>query len=378
MKIVQVQTQAEAAGAQRISQMLSEGLMARGHTVRTVFMYRKTDAFDADPTAEYILKEPPRGPIGQLAACLGLIAYMRRERPDAVLSFQHYGNIFGTIAGLLAGTRLRIANQSGAPGKRGGMLVAAWIDHAMGAVGLYRYSIVNSRWTAEQFAGHLPSYRSRVRRIDHGVARSASSIDRRSARQMFGFPGDAQIAVTSGRVTRDKNQRALIEAMALVPHAHLALAGVGPELETLRELASTRGLSDRVHFVGEVPQNRIFEFLAAGDVFVFASRNETFGLSVVEAAIAGLPVISNRLEVLREVLTGGNGTSAVFADAENPQVFAAEIRRVLGDVELQAQLVAAGRGLAEHFAPEAMVARYEELLQGDEAVAARGAEISVS
>ncbi|TIT61229.1 MAG: glycosyltransferase family 1 protein, partial [Mesorhizobium sp.] len=54
MKIIQVQTQAEAAGAQRISDMVGEGLRVRGHDVRTVFMYRKTDAFDGDPYADFI------------------------------------------------------------------------------------------------------------------------------------------------------------------------------------------------------------------------------------------------------------------------------------------------------------------------------------
>ena len=62
MKIVQVQTQAEAAGAQRVSDMVGEGLRARGHQVRTVFMYRKTDVYDRDPNADFVLCRRPRGP----------------------------------------------------------------------------------------------------------------------------------------------------------------------------------------------------------------------------------------------------------------------------------------------------------------------------
>ena len=120
MKIVQVQTQAEAAGAQRVSDMLGAGLRGHGHDVRTVFLYRKTDAYDADPHADFILDHKPRGVRDLLAAVGGLIRYMRRSRPDAVISYQHYGNIAGTIAGRLAGVKHLVANQSGAPGQFGG------------------------------------------------------------------------------------------------------------------------------------------------------------------------------------------------------------------------------------------------------------------
>ncbi|TIT28300.1 MAG: glycosyltransferase, partial [Mesorhizobium sp.] len=87
MRIIQVQTQAEAAGAQRISDMVGEGLRARGHDVRTVFMYRKTDAFDGDPHADFVLAEPPKGLPGQVRAAIGLAAYLRAARPDAVISY---------------------------------------------------------------------------------------------------------------------------------------------------------------------------------------------------------------------------------------------------------------------------------------------------
>lgn len=119
MKIIQVQTQAEAGGAQRISDMVGEGLRARGHDVRTVFMYRKTEVYDGDPHADFILTTPPRGVLGQMRATIGLAGYLRKTRPDVVITFQHYGNIFGTIGARFAGADLIIANQSGAPQTRG-------------------------------------------------------------------------------------------------------------------------------------------------------------------------------------------------------------------------------------------------------------------
>lgn len=358
MKIVQVQTQAEAAGAQRVSDMVGEGLRARGHQVRTVFMYRKTAAYDSDQHADFILKARPRGPLDLLRAIFGLIGYMRRERPDAVISYQHYGNIFGTLAGQFAGARRLIANQSGAPGTRGAMGIAAKVDRLMGQFGAYDYSVVNSAWTEAQFAAYPPSYRQRLKRIDHGVLSPSTSPDRQAARAAFGLPDNAYVIVSTGRLTPDKNHAPLVESLAALPGVHLALAGAGPEEQPLRELAAAHGVADRLHFVGEVPPARIFDFLAAGDVFAFPSRNETFGLSAAEAAIAGLPIVANGIPVLREVL----GEAALFADAAQPAELTASLTRVMTEPGLAPKLSAAGRALAVKYAPPTMCLRYDELL----------------
>ena len=357
MKIVQVQTQAEAGGAQHVSDMLGAGLRARGHDVRTVFMYRKTDAYDGDAHVDFVLDRRPSGPLDLLRAIFGLQTYMRRAKPDAVISFQHYGNIFGTIAARLSGARHIIANQSAAPGKFGGPLVAL-ADRVFGQLGVYQHSVVNSAWTEEQFADYPPAYRRRVSRIDHGVEVGASRLDRQGARAAFGLPIDAYVVVSTGRLTAEKNQRVLIEALVDLPAAHLALAGVGPEYDALVNLADSRGVAERVHFLGEVSRHHIADVLAAGDVFAFASRTETFGLSVAEAALAGLPVVANDLPVLHEVL----GEAAIYVDADAPGQMAAAITALISDPPRAAHLAAQGHALGDKYSPEVMCRAYEALL----------------
>jgi glycosyltransferase involved in cell wall biosynthesis len=365
MKIVQVQTQAEAAGAQRVSDMVGSGLRERGHQVRTVFMYRKTAAYDDDPFADFVLREPPRGLPGQIRASAGLMTYLRRERPDAVISYQHYGNIFGTIGGRLAGARHIIVNQSGAPQTHGVMGLLTRVDKWMGMLGLYQANVVNSAWTEAQFADYPSVYRRRIRRIDHGVESPSRHYDRHKARAAFGLPRDAWLALSSGRLSSDKNHIVLVGALTELPDLHVALAGVGPEQERLTGFAAERGVSGRLHLVGEVPPSRIFEFLAAGDAYVFPSVNETFGLAVVEAAITGLPVVANGLPVLREVLSTDEGAAAaLFAESAD----AASIARALGDLmqkpDLALRLAGLGRGLAGRYSPSAMCGGYERLLAG--------------
>lgn len=365
MKIIQVQTQAEAAGAQRVSDMVGEGLRARGHDVRTVFMYRKTEAYDHDAHADFVLREPPRGLLGQIEASFGLIRYLRRVRPDAVISYQHYGNIFGTLGARLAGARHVVANQSGAPQKRGVMGMLSRIDRWMGTLGAYQSNVVNSGWTEAQFENYPDAYKRRIRRIDHGVSGPQQVYDKTAARAAFGLPQDAFLALSTGRLTVDKNHIALAGALRELPDLHVAIAGAGPEHETLAAFAREHGVAERLHLVGELPPTRIFEFLATGDAYVFPSVNETFGLAVAEAAIAGLPIVANGLPVLREVLSGDNGEpAALFVDSADAKSIAAALATIRDEAELAEKLSATGRSLARRYSPMTMCVGYENLLLG--------------
>ncbi|WP_439624935.1 glycosyltransferase family 4 protein [Shinella sp.] len=365
MKIVQVQTQAEAGGAQRISDMVGEGLRARGHEVRTVFLYRKTDVYDSDPHADFILARPPKGPLEQVGAVLGLFLYLRRARPEAVLSYQHYGNIAGTLGARLCGARVIVANQSGAPQKRGLRGFLTGIDRLMGMAGLYQLNVVNSAWTEAQFDAFPLSYRKRLRRIDHGVPAPATVFDKAQARAAFGLPAEASIVLSSGRLSPSKNQVALVGALALVPNVHLAIAGTGPEREALVALAEKLKARDRLHLVGEVPPGRIYEFLAAGDAYAFSSLTETFGLAAVEAAIAGLPIVASDLAVLREVLTTHDGAAAAIFVQPDADGIAGGISEIFAKPALAQNLAAAGQKLGDQYAPAAMCAGYEALLLSD-------------
>jgi glycosyltransferase involved in cell wall biosynthesis len=325
-------------------------------------MYRLSDVYDSDPHADFLLDHTPRNLLEQVRAVLALVGYLRRARPDAVLTFQHYGNLFGAVAARLAGVRRIIANQSGAPHQSGVLGLLAKVDRAMGALGFYDANVVNSAWTEAQFAAYPRAYRRRLRRIDHGVPQGRDRLDKQAARARFDLPRQAPLLVSTGRITRQKNQAVLLEALARRPELHLAIAGIGAAQDELAAAATAMGLDGRLHLVGELAPEDIYPFLAAGDAFAFPSLTETFGLSVVEAAIAGLPIVSNDLPVLREVLSVGERSAAVFADATDATAFAAAIERVLTDRDGAVELRRTSRELAQRYRPEAMCAGYEALL----------------
>ena len=108
---------------------------------------------------------------------------------------------------------------------------------------------------------------------------------------------------TAGRLSPVKNQKTLIAAFAKVAErhadAHLLIAGKGELEEELRNQVIQLRLQGQVHFLGF--QKDMFRVLRALDAFVLPSLREGFGLSLVEAMAAGLPVIGARVGGIPEI-----------------------------------------------------------------------------
>jgi glycosyltransferase involved in cell wall biosynthesis len=103
----------------------------------------------------------------------------------------------------------------------------------------------------------------------------------------------------------------------------LAIAGDGPEREALQERANSRGVAQRVKFLGAVERDSLPDMYASADAFVFPSVTETQGLVLTEALAAGTLVIAADAAQIRDVL-GGAGRAV----AATPQAFAAAMDAV--------------------------------------------------
>jgi glycosyltransferase involved in cell wall biosynthesis len=97
-------------------------------------------------------------------------------------------------------------------------------------------------------------------------------------------------------------------------------------------------------------------------VFVFPSVAESFGLAVAEAAIVGVPVVSNDLPVLREVLSVDGRSSADFVDANDAGALYAAVTALLDDPARAQALTSNARRLEEHHSLERMVGGYQRIL----------------
>jgi glycosyltransferase involved in cell wall biosynthesis len=127
----------------------------------------------------------------------------------------------------------------------------------------------------------------RVGRWDRGV-----DVERFSpARREPGLLPGAINVLYAGRLTREKGADlvgdAFLAAHASDPRLHLCLAGGGPEEASLRER-----LGDRATFLGRLQGDDLARAYASADVFLFASRTDTFGQVLLEAQASGLPIVA--------------------------------------------------------------------------------------
>lgn len=108
----------------------------------------------------------------------------------------------------------------------------------------------------------------------------------------------------------NKNQSALIEAFARHfkgGRCRLRIGGTGPLSGQLNELARRLGIEDQVTFLGFLDRQSVLREMQAADCFVLSSRQETFGVVLVEALAAGRPVIATRCGGPEDIVNEENG-----------------------------------------------------------------------
>ncbi|OEC32920.1 Glycosyltransferase involved in cell wall bisynthesis [Pseudomonas cuatrocienegasensis] len=139
------------------------------------------------------------------------------------------------------------------------------------------------------------------------AAIQAEQVSREVAREHLGLPQDAWVVGNVGRLHPDKDQATLIRGFAqalpdLPPGSLLAIMGQGRLEAELRQLAHSLGLDESVRFLGQVADGR--RYFKAFDVFALTSDHEPFGMVLLEAMAAGVPVICSDCGGGREVVDG--------------------------------------------------------------------------
>ncbi|MFM1816673.1 MAG: hypothetical protein RLZ98_3368 [Pseudomonadota bacterium] len=138
--------------------------------------------------------------------------------------------------------------------------------------------------------------------------------DKQAARARLGLSETRRLIGTAGRLATVKQQSLMLEALVkIAPDVDAAIAGSGPELEPLTELAKNLGLSGRVHFLGQ--RADLEEVLPAFDVFCLPSKAEGLPRSVLEAQACGVPVVATDVGALDEAVSRETGRLVPIGDA---------------------------------------------------------------
>ena len=167
-----------------------------------------------------------------------------------------------------------------------------------------------------------------------------------------------------GRFVYYKGVEVLIDAMAQC-EGTLLLAGDGPLEPALRERVAARGLTERVQFLGRIPDADLPAVYHSADLFVLPSIafTETFGVVQVEAMAAGLPVISTNLPTGVPWVNqdGITGLTVAPGDAD---ALAVAIRRLSGDPLERKRLARGASARAQAlFSKERMLASFRDVVE---------------
>jgi glycosyltransferase involved in cell wall biosynthesis len=189
-------------------------------------------------------------------------------------------------------------------------------------------------------------------------ARFSAAADRahvEAFRRERGLP--RHLALYVGMSEPHKNLRLLFEAAALLAKDHapgeLGVAVIGPttgpyaaqQRAMLVQHVEQLGVADRVHFLGTLTDEELRLAYAAADVLVQPSRVEGFGLTILEAMLAGTPVACSDIPVFHEVA----GDAAELFDPADARSLARALVRVMHDPARADELRVAGRRRAVGF-----------------------------
>lgn len=155
---------------------------------------------------------------------------------------------------------------------------------------------------------HTPARQlGRIRVVPNGVnvPPEPSLAERMDKRAEWGVPGDELLIVGAGRLTRQKNFGALLDALTLLPESvpkwRCIVAGDGELHRVLTEQLNAVGFGDCVRLVGLVKD--LPGLLSAADIFCLPSSYEGLPLVLLEAMAAGLPTVGFAIDGVSDVLT---------------------------------------------------------------------------
>lgn len=213
--------------------------------------------------------------------------------------------------------------------------------------------IAVSAFTASQVEQHLHVPLSHIRVIHHGVTR----------RSIPDLPRE-KIVLCVGAIQRRKNQAMLVRAFRALPDDWtLVLAGSqGFQSAETTSAISASPASSRIRVTGYQTDDQLGEWYARAGIFAFPSLDEGFGMPVLEAMDAGLPVIAANTSAIPEVC----GDAAELIDPHDEDALASALTRLAADDSRREQLTARGRRRAAGFQWDEAVSKtaavYRELL----------------
>jgi glycosyltransferase involved in cell wall biosynthesis len=213
----------------------------------------------------------------------------------------------------------------------------------------------------------------RVEWIPNGVdSKRFATGDGQAFRAKHQIPQASKLVVCVGRIDYQKNQLSLLPVLSRLlgqqKDVHLALIGpvtVESYREQLIKEVSLQGLNGRVSLIPGIPGSspELVDAYHAADIFCLPSRHEPFGIVILEAWAAGLPVVASAVGGIPTFTR--DGVDIIHADPEDPRSFSDAIDSLLLDPDMARRIAENGRLKAQRDYDWSQVTRRLEALYLD-------------
>ena len=367
LSILFLGTQMAFGGAQTL--LLDQALWFKGQGHKTVaaFFYDRDGLCDKwrkaydiplynlnafDKTAGYLKKI-----FSLIAGIWRLWRLLRTEKFDAVVAFTHDSNILGLPLAWLAGVPARVGTHLGVI--RG---IPRWrekLHSTLVNAGIIQVLIASSTGTRDNAVREGVSL-GRIEIIFNAITPfKLSADDRISSRQKLGLHENDFFLLAVGRLVYEKGHEFLIQAIPSViqsfPNITVGICGSGPLFGQLEEQISALALENKVRLLGQWENVR--ELLAAADAFVLPSRWEGLPMALLEAMMAGLPVIATRVQGVEEVIE--NDVQGFLVSLENPGELSKAILQLLSNPDQCRKMgLAASSRIMQGYTTDQMCQKY--------------------
>jgi glycosyltransferase involved in cell wall biosynthesis len=363
VRILHLVTRSQRRGAELVALELARALDRLGCEDRVIALARAFDGSGVDELPSLT----PRSDLGVRTLFASVRALRRelvREPVDIVLA--HGGRAAEIAALARRGARPRIVWQRilGLPARFSHPLRRRWWQL------LLRRTDAAVALTEElENELHQLGFKGRIWRITNfrdptrfeGLNRADESTRLRAE---LGVASDAPLIGFVGHLIAQKRPDRAIEVLAEVhrlgTRAHLVVAGDGPLRAALEGQVAERLLDAYVHVLGE--REDVEHIFGGIDVFVLTSDHEGIPGVLIEAQMAGCPVVAPLIGGVRDVIEDGvTGTITAHSD---PTEIAHGVVELLGDPERRTRMVEAARRRASQFTSSRAAAIYEQYLTG--------------
>lgn len=312
---------------------------------------------------------------GKIDMVAAVADWIGREKIDILHTHSYRPNVYGRLAGAMhgrAGLRMIAHYHNQYDDKWDAEPAMLTLEKQL--AGATDAMIAVSESVGRDVAERLGLRPDRIDVVVNGSALSGPAYaDKAVARAAFGLDGGGTVFGLVGRVCEQKGQEDFVEAaIALAEKVADAAFVMFGDLEDkalharLTDRIGETGLAKRILFAGHVSDMRTG--YAALDVVVAPSRWEGFGLMLVEAMAAGLPIVATRAGAIPDVVA--EGETAQLVPVGDVSALEAAMNRLNGDAALRARLGAAGIERSRAFSWERAAAAVDAIYR--RVLAARG------